>query len=438
MISSSNREDAASLCHRSSPSAGIWVGYPNDVFIKTGCGGRGAITIMDRRTAIIRFLQFLAASPVALADRKYSDLKDPVYGAVNIFDMQRLAKAKLDPLAWDYLDEGSEDEIALRDNRTGFDKLVIRPHFLQNDVKDIDISTTLFGKTLAHPLFLCPTGGKNCVMPNGDVETAYGAGASKTMMIVSTGLDAVENGKGPANWWQFTTAAEFRTKDQMAGFTERLEDRGCSGISVTADIYHVSHRERSVHNKLVRSWCNTGGISRDANGKVTYKDDDIVWTTGDYPAARRFSTPTWDTLQRLRESTKLPVIVKGVMTSEDTERAVKFGMSGVVVSNHGARQLDSVGGTIEALPECVKAAGGKIPVLIDGGFRRGTDIFKALALGAAAVGIGRPYLWGLAAFGRSGVERVVELLRSELAVDMGMAGVAKISQIDRSYVRIRG
>jgi isopentenyl diphosphate isomerase/L-lactate dehydrogenase-like FMN-dependent dehydrogenase len=112
-------------------------------------------------------------------------------------------------------------------------------------------------------------------------------------------------------------------------------------------------------------------------------------------------------------------------------------MSGVVVSNHGARQLDSVGGTIEALPECVKAAGGKIPVLVDGGFRRGTDIFKALALGATAVGIGRPYLWGLAAFGRSGVERVIELLRSELALDMGMAGVAKISQIDRSFVRHR-
>jgi isopentenyl diphosphate isomerase/L-lactate dehydrogenase-like FMN-dependent dehydrogenase len=132
------------------------------------------------------------------------------------------------------------------------------------------------------------------------------------------------------------------------------------------------------------------------------------------------------------------VIVKGVMTAEDTEFAVKYGMSGVVVSNHGARQLDSVGGTIEALPECVKAANGKIAVLIDGGFRRGTDIFKALALGATAVGIGRPYLWGLGAFGRPGVERVIELLRSELALDMGMAGVAMISQIDRSFVRIRG
>jgi len=160
------------------------------------------------------------------------------------------------------------------------------------------------------------------------------------------------------------------------------------------DIYHVSHRERSIHNKLVRNWCQINGVPRDAKGDLTYKADEIVWTSGDMPKPRPFSTPTWDNLQRLRESSDLPVIVKGVMTSDDTARAVKYGLSGVIVSNHGARQLDQVGGTIEALPECVEAASGKIPVMIDGGFRRGTDIFKALALGASAVGIGRPYLWG--------------------------------------------
>jgi 4-hydroxymandelate oxidase len=390
---------------------------------------------MTRREALAGFAQFLAGSPLLRADRKYSDLKDPIFGAVNIFDMQKLAKAKMDPLAWDYLDEGSEDETALRDNRTGFDKIVIRPQFLLHDVKEIDISTTLFGKALAHPLFLCPTGGKNCIMRGGDLETASAAGATNTLMIMSSATDAT---KGPMNWWQFTTATEFRTRDRMVSFAERLKDQGCSGISVTVDIYHVSHRERSVRNKLVRTWCNGAGIPRDAKGNLIHEDDDVVWTTGDYPASRSFPTPTWDTLQRLRETTDLPILVKGVMTAEDTERALKHGMSGVIVSNHGARQLDSVGGTIEALPECVKAAGGKMPVLIDGGFRRGTDIFKALALGATAVGIGRPYLWGLGAFGRRGVERVIELLRSELAVDMGMAGVAKISQIDRSFVRIRG
>jgi isopentenyl diphosphate isomerase/L-lactate dehydrogenase-like FMN-dependent dehydrogenase len=392
---------------------------------------------MTRRDALSRFLQFLAASPLLQADRKYGESADPVLEATNVFDMAKLAKAKLDPLAWDYVDEGAEDESALRDNRAGFSNLIIRPQFLLHDVSKVDISTTLFGKPLAHPIFLCPTGGKNCVMPDGDAETALAAGASNTMMIMSGGAGAADSGKGPKTWWQFTTAAEFRTKNQMVSFAERLQDRGCSGISVTVDIYHVSHRERSIRNKLVRTWCNTSGVPRDSAGKIVYKPTDVLWTTGDYPAPRPFPTPTWDTLQRLRESTDLPVIVKGVMTAEDTDRALKYGLSGVVVSNHGARQLDEVGGTIEALPECVKAANGKLPVLIDGGFRRGTDIFKALALGASAVGIGRPYLWGLGAFGRRGVERVIQLLRAELALDMGMAGVAKVSQIDRSFVRFR-
>ncbi len=380
----------------------------------------------------------MTASPL-FADRKYSELQDPIDSVANVFDMGKLAKKKLDPLAWDYIDEGSEDEISLRDNRASFERFIIRPHFLENDVSKIDISAELFGKELSHPIFLCPTGGKNCVFPNGEQEVAYGAGISNTMLITHGGIDNVLNsGKGPKVWWQFTTAAEFRTKNEMVEFASKLQDKGCTGISVTADIYHVSHRERSIHNNFVRSWCAANGIPRDAKGELAYKADDIVWTSGDFPAPRSFPTPTWDTLQRLHEAARgMPVLVKGILTAEDTERAVKHGLSGVIVSNHGARQLDQVGSTIEALPECVQAAGGKIPVLIDGGFRRGTDVFKALALGASAVGIGRPYLWGLGAFGQHGVARVIELLRAELATDMGMAGVAKISQIDRSFVRIR-
>jgi 4-hydroxymandelate oxidase len=393
---------------------------------------------MNRRQATAHLLRFLAASPLLRADRKYSELRDPIYKAANVFDMARLTKAKLDPVAWDYLDEGSEDEAALRDNRAAFENIIIRPHFLLHDVSSVDISTTLFGKRLAHPFFFCPTGGKNCVFPTGEADTALAAGASDTMMITAGGInDVLASDKGPKTWWQFTTATEFRTPNQMRAYAKGLRDRGCTGISVTVDIYHVSHRERSVHNGLVRGWCNASGVPRDAKGQIVYKPDDVVWTTGDYPAPKPFPTPTWDTLQRLRESSDLPVVVKGVMTAEDTTRAVKYGISGVIVSNHGARQLDHVGGTIEALPECVEAAGGKIPVLIDGGFRRGTDMFKALALGASAVGIGRPYLWGLGAFGRRGVERVVELLRAELALDMGLAGVAKVPQIDRTFVRVR-
>lgn len=390
------------------------------------------------RRALFGYLSFLSGSPLLRADKKFSELADPMLKVANVFDLAKLCKAKMDPFAWDYVDEGSEDEAALRDNRRMFDQLVIRPHFLLHDVSKLDLSTTIFGQKWDMPIFLCPTGGKNCVMLDGEKHTAVGAGSAGITMITSGGInDVLSSGKGPKNWWQFTTAAEFRTKNQMLNFVERLKDQGCSGISVTVDIYHVSHRERSIHNGLVRNWCNAGGIPRDAAARPIYKPDDVLWTSGDVPANRTFPTPTWDTMKRLRETTDMPVIIKGVMTAEDTEAAVKAGMSGVVVSNHGARQLDHVGGTIEALPECVQAAGGKMPVLIDGGFRRGTDIFKALALGASAVGIARPYLWGLGAFGSRGVAHAVQLLKAELATNMGMAGVAKISQIDRSFVRIR-
>lgn len=394
---------------------------------------------MNRRQALLRFCQFLAASPVLRADRKYSELTDSLLKQVNVFDFAKLARAKLDPVAWDYLDEGSDDEVSLRANRSRFDDLIIRPHVLANDVSKIDTSITLFGKQLTQPIYLSVTGGKNCFVPNGEQETALAAGTADSMMITSGGIgDVVSAGKGPKVWWQYTTAAEFRTKNQMVTFAEKLQDQGCSAISVTVDIYVVSHRERSMHNGLVRSWCQmANGIPRNDKGDLAYNSDDVLWTAGDAPAPRAFPTPTWDTLQRLREVSKLPVIVKGVLTSEDTDRAVKCGMSGIIVSNHGARQLDQVGATIEALPECVQAAGGKIPVLVDGGFRRGTDVFRALALGAAAVGVGRPYLWGLAAFGQRGVVQIVKILQAELAADMGMAGVGKISEIDRSYVRTR-
>ena len=393
---------------------------------------------MNRRQAILKFCQYVAASPLLKADRKYSELGDLLLKQANVFDFAKLAKAKLDPLAWDYLDEGSDDEVSLHANRSRFDNIVIRPHFLINDVSKIDTSVTLFGKQLNQPVYISITGGKNCFFPNGEQETALAAGTANCMMITGGGIgNILAAGKGPKVWWQFTTAAEFRTKNQMVDYAEKLEDQGCTGISVTVDIYHVSHRERSIHNGLVRSWCQAGGIPRNAKGELVYKPDDILWTAGEIPKPRPFPTPTWETLQRLREASQLPVVVKGVMTAEDTELAVKHGLSGVIVSNHGARQLDQVGATIEALPECVQAAGGKIPVLVDGGFRRGTDVFKALALGASAVGVGRPYLWGLAAFGQKGVVRIMEILRGELAADMGMAGTGKISQINRSFVRIR-
>jgi isopentenyl diphosphate isomerase/L-lactate dehydrogenase-like FMN-dependent dehydrogenase len=390
-----------------------------------------------RREALRNLASFFLASPLLQGQSGLPE-QDPLLDPINVFDFRKLAKEKLDPIAWDYMDEGGKDELSLRENRKAFDRIIIRPRWL-TDVHKIDLTTKLLGYTLKYPIYVCPAGGKNCFYPNGEKETAKGVIEADTLMMTNGGIDElVSSGKGPKVCWQYTIGGQLRTKQTMLNFVERLEDAGYNGICFTVDNMLVSHRERSIHNKFVRTWCNEGGVPRDAQGKVLYKASDVdkIWRTGIYPS-RPFPTATWETVKQLRDMTDMDIVIKGVLTGEDTELCVQTGMSAVVVSNHGARQIDHTGATIEALPECVQGAGGKIPVLIDGGFRRGTDVLKALALGATAVGIARPYLWGLTCFGHRGVARVLELLRVELALDMGMSGAAKISDIDRKLVRIR-
>ena len=388
----------------------------------------------SRRQALRGLAQFFLASPLLQGLSLAAD-DDPLFDLINVFDFAKLAKSKLDPVAWDYMAEGGADEVALRDSRAAFKRIIIRPRFL-TDVHKIDLSTGILGSALDYPIFICPAGGKNCFYPDGEAAVAKAAAESNAMMITNGGIDdLLTSGRGPKNWWQLTTGGQFRTKNMMLNFVEKLEDMGAAGICFTVDIMHTSHRERSIRHRFVRRWCETG-IPRDAQGNLIYRPGETAWRTGDYPE-RPFPTATWDTVRQLRDATDLPIIIKGILTAEDTEKCVETGMSAVIVSSHGARQLDHVGAPIEALPECVEAAAGKIPVMVDGGFRRGTDILKALALGAAAVGIARPYLWGLASFGQRGVSRVLELLRTELALDMGMSGMAKISDIDRKLVRWR-
>ena len=389
---------------------------------------------LHRREALRQLASFLLASPL-LAGAEKPELTDST-ALANVFDFRDLARKLIDPVAFDYMDEGGKDEISLRENRLAFRRIILRPRFL-TDVHEIDVSTELLGREMDSPVYICPAGGKNCFRMGGEEETARGAALADAMYISNGGVeDYLARGEGPHHWWQYTTGGQFRTRDAMLDFVERLEDSTCTGICFTVDSMLVSHRERSIHNGLVRSWCNLGAVPRDEDGNLVYKPNDRNWTTGEYPG-RLFPTPTWETVKQLREMTDLKIMLKGLMIAEDVEKAVEVGADTVVVSNHGARQLDHTGSTIEALPECVEAAGGRIPVLIDGGFRRGTDILKALAIGATAVGIARPYLWGLTCYGREGVARVLELLKTELALDMGMSGVARISDIHPSLVRRR-
>ena len=389
---------------------------------------------MPRREAFRQLAAFLLASPL-LAEADKPALTDSTELA-NVFDFRELARKLIDPVAFGYMDEGGKDEISLKENRLAFRRIILRPKFL-TDVHRIDVSTELLGRRMDSPVYICPAGGKNCFRLNGEEETARGAALADAMYISNGGVEQfLASGEGPEHWWQYTTGGQFRDRDSMLDFVERLEDSSCTGICFTVDSMLVSHRERSVHNGLVRGWCNIGEIPRDDEGNLVYKPNDRTWVTGEYPS-RLFPTPTWETVKQLRDMTDLRIMLKGLMIAEDVEKAVEVGADTVVVSNHGARQLDHTGSTIEALPECVEAARGKIPVLVDGGFRRGTDILKALAIGATAVGIARPYLWGLSCYGRDGVARILQLLKTELALDMGMSGVARIADIHPSLVRWR-
>lgn len=385
---------------------------------------------LNRREAIRQFGLWMAGSGWLRAQEAQNPLMEPVC----VMDFAKLAQAKLDPVAWDYLEGGSEDEVALHDSREAFNRIIIRPKALV-DVHKIDLSTEIFGTKLEYPIILDPAGGKNCFHMDGENVVARAAANAKALHITNGGIEkTTAGGKGPV-WWQLTTGAQLRNTQTMKSWVKQLEDQGCAGICFTTDIMYVSHRERNIRNKFERSWCETGLPKRDATGKLPVsKNPERV---GGFPS-RPFATPTWQTVSELRSLTKLPVVLKGILTGEDTKLAVEHGAAGVIVSSHGARQLDHVGATIEALPECVQAAEGKIPVLVDGGFRRGTDVFKALALGAKAVCIARPYLYGLTAFGQPGVERVLELLRTELALDMGLAGAPNVKSLNRSFVRIRG
>jgi isopentenyl diphosphate isomerase/L-lactate dehydrogenase-like FMN-dependent dehydrogenase len=395
---------------------------------------------MNRRRALEALTSFFAASPLVRAQDStrrprlpagYYD--DPLYECIRVMDFAEKAKAKLDPVAWDYLEQGSEDEVSLRDNIDAFRKIILRPRAL-TDVHEIDLALDLFGQRLDFPILFDPAGGKNCFHADGEMVVARAAKASKTLHITNGGLTKLPEAERP-QWWQLNTGGALEGTQLMKDFLRPLENEGCSGICITTDIMYVSHRDRNIRNRFERNWCETGLPARDAQGKLprALNPEQVAV----FPS-RRSPTPTWENLAEFCSLTKLPVIVKGILTAEDTERCVKAGAKGVIVSNHGARQLDHVGATIEALPEVVRAANGRLTVMIDGGFRRGTDILKALAIGASAVAIARPYLYGLTAFGQRGVERVIELLRTELALDMGLAGTPNLAAIDSSLIRIRG
>ncbi len=332
-----------------------------------------------------------------------------VMAPVNVHEIAEVAGGNVDYATYDYINSGAEDEYTLRANLEAYRRVWLRRRVMV-DVSTIDTSLELLGQPLEFPILLDPTT-KNRIIPQGDRVAAVGANAANALYCVSNPLswmdELYQQNQAPV-WWGSTLG---HTSRQLAqNWARQHEEAGATALAVTVDHPYTPNRDRNIRNGY-----------------------------GEYAAGvLRPTTPslTWDHLEWMRSGSSLPLVVKGILAGEDAELAVEHGAQAIIVSNHGGRTLDGAVPTLMALPEVVDAVGGRIPVLLDGGIRRGGDILKALALGATAVLIGRPYVWGLAAFGNVGVQRVVELLHAELRVSMGLAGMPDLASINRNLVRL--
>lgn len=375
---------------------------------------------MNRRELVRNLVGLAAGSPLLPAE-----VPDELMGPVNVHEFEEVAKRKMHKLAYDFIAGGVEDEYTLRANREAFGKFALRPRVM-TDVSNVSLEVDLLGMKLASPILIAPTGGKNLVIESADEKVAAAALASKTLICSATGVQKILEKGEPLLWWSNTIGAA--TKAQARGYARRIEDGGGRAITLTVDNQYQSNRDRNNRNRFDYGYMQTG-VPKDGETKPAPKSPAM-------PAMWQPHTPqmTWEQISWLKEGAKIPVIVKGIIHPEDAALAVKHGADAIVVSNHGGRQLDGVMGTLEALPDCVDAVGGKVPVLMDGGLRRGTDILKAMALGAKAVLVGRAPLWGLGAFGQPGVERVLWMLNAELKLAMALAGMAKPGDITRTLV----
>jgi len=375
---------------------------------------------MNRRELVRNLVGLAAGSPLLPAE-----VPDELMGPVNVHEFEEVAKRKMHKLAYDFIAGGVEDEYTLRANREAYGKFALRPRVM-TDVSNVSLEVDLLGMKLASPILIAPTGGKNLVIESADEKVAAAALASKTLICSATGVQKILEQGEPLLWWSNTIGAA--TKAQARGYARRIEDGGGRAITLTVDNQYQSNRDRNNRNRFDYGYMQTG-VPKDGEPKPAPKSPAM-------PAMWQPHTPqmTWEQISWLKEGAKIPVIVKGIIHPEDAALAVKHGADAIVVSNHGGRQLDGVMGTLEALPDCVDAVGGKVPVLMDGGLRRGTDILKAMALGAKAVLVGRAPLWGLGAFGQPGVERVLWMLNAELKLAMALAGMAKPGDITRTLV----
>ena len=382
-------------------------------------------------------LKFLATSPVlaglepftrALADeRSLASAAE----ALDVFDLEAAASKVLPPAHWGYLQSGVDGDVTLRANQTAFGRYQLRPRRFV-DVSHMDMATAVLGMQMASPIVYCPIGSLRAMNPEGEVAVARAAKAKNALQILSTqasfGVEDVTAARGAPVWFQLYTTNQF---DATKKLLKRAEAAGCPVVAVTVDTPAGRNTETAIRlrrdDTRTCSACHT--VDERGSPRPVLSSKPMFAGLDTQGLGLTSPSLTWDFIQRLKDNTRMKVVLKGIETREDAELAVKHGADGIIVSNHGGRALESGRGTLESLPDVVKGAAGRIPVLMDGGVRRGTDVFKALALGASAVGIGRPYVWGLAAFGQDGAERVLDILNLELRLAMAGCGARSIREI---------
>ena len=352
---------------------------------------------------------------------------------INLYEYEAIAQAKLTPMAYDYYASGAHDEITLRENHAAYDRIKLRYRVLR-DISRRDTATTVLGQRIAMPVIVAPTAFHKLANPEGEVATVRAAGNAGTLMILSTLSttsieDVLAAAAGPV-WFQLYV---YKDRGATKALVERAEAAGCSALVLTVDAQIWGRRERDVRNRFQLP----AGLSVKnlmPAGQEAFPQDAQGSGLAAYVASLFDQTLSWKDVEWLCGLTTLPVLLKGVVHPEDARQAADTGAAGVIVSNHGGRQLDTAPATIEALPGIVEAVDGRVEVLIDGGIRRGTDVVKALAYGAKAVAVGRPVLWGLAAEGQRGVEKVLEILRFEVDLAMGLCWCAGVGEITRDLV----
>jgi len=396
----------------------------------------------DRRA----FLRFIAASPLLAAFPSVGETFrqgniEQAVDALDVFDFQSVAQKAIPPAHWGYLMTGVDGEDTLKANRDGFTRYQLRTKRFV-DVSRLDTSIELFGIKFNSPIVLCPVGSQRAFHRDGEVGAARAAQAKGHLQILSTqtsiGVEEVIKARGGPIWYQLYTTDNF---DVTTRLVKRAEAAGCTAVAVTVDL--PAGRNTETMTRLQRTDTrNCGTCHEDATGNLANPrvgggtNANKPMFAGINTQGLGLTSPslTWDFIKRLKDVTKMKVVIKGLETREDAAQAVDHGADGIVVSNHGGRATETGRGTIECVSEVAQAVRGRIPVLVDGGFRRGTDVFKALALGATAVGIGRPYIWGLGAFGQQGVERVLDILNNELRLAMVGCGTRAVKEITAASI----